>query len=124
MRILLIFLFVAFSACENIAQSDSSFERISIQEAKNLIAENTELIIVDVRTDREVAAGKIENAIHINYFDPNFKEMIQKIDKSSKVLVYCAVGGRSAKAAQDMKKMGFESVYDLKEGYNVWKQQK
>lgn len=115
---------VAFTACKNVAQNDSKIALIEIADARELILNNKELIILDVRTEQEVAAGKIENAININYLEGSFKEEVSKLNKKSKILVYCAVGGRSAKAASLLNELGFKEVYDLKGGYNGWKNQK
>lgn len=76
--------------------------------------------LIDVRTANEYAQGNIEGSTNIDYFGDNFQTELNKLDKSKPVLVYCAVGGRSGKAAKVMTKMGFMVVYDLKGGYNNW----
>jgi len=76
--------------------------------------------IVDVRTPNEYAQGNINGSTNIDYFGDDFQSKLSALDKSKPVLVYCAVGGRSGKAAKVMKKMGFMVVYDLKGGYNNW----
>lgn len=121
MRSLVVILSLTLFACQNVAQNTSAIELISKEEAKTLIAENEDLIILDVRTEQEVAAGKIENAININYFDENFKVEVDQLKKESKLLIYCAAGGRSARAASDLEMLGFQKIYDLEGGYNAWK---
>ena len=77
--------------------------------------------ILDVRTANEVAQGKIQGSLNIDYFKADFMEIAKsKLDKNKPVLVYCAAGGRSASAAKDLKKAGFKSVYDLEGGYDNW----
>ena len=76
--------------------------------------------LVDVRTANEYTAGKIGNAINLDYYSDGFKKHIAKLDKNKIVLVYCAAGGRSAKAAKIFSDMGFIEVYDLKGGYGNW----
>ncbi len=76
--------------------------------------------IIDVRTPNEYAQGNIKGSVNIDYFGSDFQTQLNKLDKSKPVLVYCAVGGRSGKAAKMMKKMGFMVVYDLRGGYNNW----
>ena len=76
--------------------------------------------LIDVRTPTEVSAGKIENALNIDFNSPDFKAEIEKLDKDKKTLVYCAAGGRSGKAAQLMHDIGFKEVYDLQGGYGNW----
>jgi len=77
--------------------------------------------LVDVRTPDEHAEGAIEGAVNINYHDKDFAEQIAgKLDKNKPVLLYCAGGVRSAKAAKIVKKQGFTQIYDLKNGYGGW----
>jgi phage shock protein E len=78
--------------------------------------------ILDVRTAKEVAEGKIEGAVVADYFSPKFLELvIEKLDKKKPVLIYCAAGGRSQSAMKDLKKAGFKEVYDLIGGFDGYK---
>ena len=92
---------------------------VNPDEFKELMS-NAGAQLVDVRTANEYAAGKIGNAINIDYFGDGFKQHIAKLDKNKIVLVYCAAGGRSAKASKIFSDMGFIEVYDLKGGYGNW----
>ena len=42
------------------------------------------------------------------------------LDKKKPVYVYCAVGGRSAKASKVLQESGFKTVYNLLGGFNGW----
>jgi phage shock protein E len=68
--------------------------------------------LLDVRTPGEWANGKLEKSNLNNLNDSHFEQNLSKLDKSKPVFVYCAVGGRSAKAAQILNKNGFK-VYNL-----------
>lgn len=97
-------------------------KRLSNAEFKTMMKEKGAQI-VDVRTAKEVAEGKIEGSVNFDYFSPKFLEMCTaKLDKNKPVLVYCAAGGRSLNAAKDLKKAGFKKVYDLQGGYDNWKE--
>ncbi|MGK7390193.1 MAG: rhodanese-like domain-containing protein [Candidatus Cyclobacteriaceae bacterium M2_1C_046] len=90
-------------------------------DAFKALLKSKEVQLVDVRTLQEVEKGKIEGAINIDYLSNDFQDLIaDKLDKDKPVAVYCAVGGRSARAAKLLSKMGFTKVYDLKGGYNRW----
>ncbi len=78
-------------------------------------------ILVDVRTPEEYAAGHIDNALNINWFDSDFSDRIRDLEKNKTIYVYCKKGGRSAKAARLLDSLGFKSVVDLKGGYDAWK---
>ena len=78
--------------------------------------------ILDVRTPGEYTSGHIKNTLLANWNDKaEFDRRISFIDKNKPVYVYCLAGGRSAAAAEKMRAMGFENVYELQGGINAWK---
>jgi len=77
-------------------------------------------VVVDVRTEPEVAEGVIPNAININLNDPAFPQKIEKLDKSKKHLVYCHSGQRSYFASNIMIQAGFNDVCNLQCGIIGW----
>lgn len=77
--------------------------------------------LVDLRTPAELKqTGKIEGAKVINYNSPDFQAQIAQLDKEKPVIVYCAAGGRSPRAAAQMVKIGFKKVFDYTGGMNDW----
>lgn len=74
-------------------------------------------ILLDVRTPLEFSEGHIENAKNIDISDALFESEIEKLDKNQTVFVYCAIGVRSSKAANILRKKGFKHVFDLDGGY-------
>lgn len=85
------------------------------------LMKDEEAQLLDVRTPEEYSRGKIGDAVNMNFFDADFKEQVATLDKSKPVLIYCAAGGRSAKAVSIMEGMGFEEIHELKGGYGNWK---
>lgn len=77
-------------------------------------------IILDVRTDEEFKSGHLKNAVNMNVNDPDFAERVKQLDTTQPVFVYCLAGGRSAKAAEILKDMGFPSVYNMEGGMSRW----
>lgn len=75
--------------------------------------------LVDVRTPGEWRNGIIEGALLYDISDTDFEKRVATLDKAKPVYVYCAVGGRSGRAAETMKNMGY-TVYDLKGGMGAW----
>jgi rhodanese-related sulfurtransferase len=67
--------------------------------------------IIDVRTPEEFNSKHLDNAVNINFNDPNFATEIGKLDKSKPTFVYCLSGGRSAAALAKMKELGFTEAY-------------
>lgn len=108
---------ISFACSTSDAQQVS---RISNEELAGLMKQ-PEVQLLDVRTPEEVAHGIIEGATVIDIYDPQFIEKVGKLDKEKPIVVYCAAGGRSAKAAMKLKDLGFKKIYDLKAGYRGWK---
>ncbi|MEO9964752.1 MAG: rhodanese-like domain-containing protein [Reichenbachiella sp.] len=99
-------------------------ERLSAEEFKEMIEnESDDFVIMDVRTDEEIALGKLIGAQQVNFRDEDFEEQLKQLDKELTYYVYCAAGGRSGKAAAKMSELGFAKVYDLKGGINAWREQ-
>lgn len=86
-----------------------------------MLKSDSTIQLVDVRSPEEFQSGYIEGALNLNIQDADFAKKIGRLDKNRPVLVYCAVGGRSAKAASQFSKLGFPKVYDLKGGMTAWK---
>ena len=118
----LFFAVMALVSCseaqEKTSEGDAVNKVISAEEFKAMLGDDIQLI--DVRTAQEYSGGKIGDATNIDFYGANFEAELKKLDMSKKTLVYCAVGGRSGKAAKLMKKLGFVEVYDLKGGYGNW----
>lgn len=107
---------------ESIATEEKgiTYTDVDILAAKSMMSDNPSLIILDVRTPEETAEGKIENAIELDFKADNFKEGLEKLDKTAPYLVYCRSGKRSANASQMMTEVGFSNVHNLLGGYIKW----
>ena len=81
---------------------------------------NPGVVVLDVRTAGEFAAGHIENAINIDVESGSFDAEIAKLDKTVEYAVYCHSGRRSAIAADKMTKSGFEKITNLEGGIIAW----
>ncbi|MEM5540215.1 MULTISPECIES: rhodanese-like domain-containing protein [unclassified Olleya] len=87
----------------------------------NQLEKDDNAVILDVRTDEEVAEGKIPNAIHIDiYKGQGFIYAVEELDKSKNFYVYCRSGGRSAQACAIMNQLGFDTTYNLLGGFSEW----
>ena len=98
-------------------------ENITCKQALELIQEHvqdTNFVILDVRTVDEFKSGHIKKAILIDYKSENFQDKISKLDKSKVYLVYCQAGVRSLGAIEMMKDQNFKYLYHLYEGYKIW----
>lgn len=94
---------------------------INTDEFARLMQEKKNAIILDVRTDEEVAAGFIEGKTQIDFYDAAFKDKVAALDRNTPILVYCRSAGRSTQALGMMTEMGFKEVYNLEGGFEAWK---
>jgi phage shock protein E len=97
----------------------AGLQSIRSQETKALLAQQPDIVMLDVRTPEEYAAGHLKGAQLINFYSPDFLQRVQALDPAKTYLVYCAVGGRSKKAVQRMARLGFKQVYDAAEGFRA-----
>lgn len=97
----------------------TGMKEVSAQEAVLLINHNDALVL-DVREDKEVAAGRIPNAKHIplGQLPGRVQELLKYKDKA--IVVNCRSGMRSASACRMLAKDGFTQVYNLKGGIIAW----
>lgn len=95
------------------------YQKIDAREAKSIIDNEDDIVILDVRTKQEYDQGHILNAVLIP--DVNLKDEVEEIipDKNIKILVYCRSGRRSAASAKLLIEMGYKNVYDFG-GINDW----
>ncbi len=101
-------------------QTKGTIEDVDSKRFKEL-SDGGKGIILDVRTPEEVAEGFIPGSIHIDIYENDFEQRINKLAKDKEVFVYCAAGGRSSDAAGLLMKNGFVKVYNLKDGFLDWK---
>ena len=96
-------------------------EDLTQEEWVSQLADDSNSIVLDVRTDAEVADGIIANAIHIDiYKGQEFVSEIEGLDKSKNYYVYCRSGNRSGQACGIMDQLGFENAYNLEGGILEW----
>lgn len=96
---------------------------ISVEEAAQLIEDNnnnSDFVILDVRTPSEFESGALENAVNIDFYSETFEEEIAKLDRDTHYLIYCRSGGRSSRMLELVKSLGFSKVYEMRGGINTW----
>jgi phage shock protein E len=72
--------------------------------------------LLDVRTPAECSQGKVASASCLDFNASDFADKINALDKNKPVFVFCAAGGRSAKAAKILEEKGFKQIYNLSAG--------
>ncbi|HEX9253098.1 MAG TPA: rhodanese-like domain-containing protein [Ignavibacteriaceae bacterium] len=102
------------------AQQDQT-NSITMEQFKEKLKTDKELIVLDVRTPEEVAAGKIENSINIPV--QVLEERINELEKykDKEIFVLCRTQNRSSAAQSILKKNGYNAKYVIG-GMSVYNQ--
>ena len=103
--------------------NQSSSASVVTLNAQEFASKSTAGTVLDIRTAGEVAQGKIEGAVEIDFYSSDFLDQVNQISKDQEVYVYCAVGARSEEAARMLIKQGYTKVYHLQGGIQGWAQQ-
>ena len=97
----------------------NTYTSISQSEAKKMMKEEKDYIILDVRTKEEYAEGYIEGAINVPL---NEIESTNKLkDKDQIIFVYCRSGNRSKQASEILANLGYTNIYEIG-GLNTWEE--
>ena len=98
---------------EKIIENEVIIKHVSMNDIVQIMEENENYIILDVRTQAEYNQGHIPNAICIpnETIDEN---VVNKLpDKNQMILVYCRSGNRSKQAAEKLKKLGYTDLIEF-----------
>ena len=90
--------------------------------ATDFQAKSTEVdvVLLDVRTAGEFAAGHIDGALNIDVEGMTFEEEIKNLDPSKTYAIYCQSGRRSRIAAETLRDGGFTKLFNLDKGIASW----
>jgi rhodanese-related sulfurtransferase len=115
------------SASELVATAKSQIECLTAEQFADELDNGA--VIVDLREqDEREVHGAIAGSIHIPRgmvefcADPALPIHADELDPSRRIVLYCAVGNRSALAASTLKMMGFPLVAHLDGGFASWRQ--
>jgi phage shock protein E len=102
----------------------SEINDISPEEVYEIIKNNQDYIILDVRTKEEFNEGHLEDAILIPVSE--LESRLDELPKDKPIITYCKSGVRSRNAANMLVENGFTQIYDMggildwqEEGYPV-----
>lgn len=79
-------------------------------------AEAPGVVVIDVRTPAEYAAGHVDGAVNIDVESADFATRVQQLDPEGAYALYCRSGNRSGAAADQMADLGFTDVTNLDGG--------
>lgn len=97
-----------------------NYKNLGPADFKKTITATENAVILDVRTPAEIAGGKIEGAIELDFFAPDFSNKILELDKDKTYFIYCRSGNRSGQACAFMAQNGFPTPVNLQGGMIAW----
>jgi len=116
--VILLVLCMVVAGCANTTDKPAASEaatvnKITAEEAKARLDNETGIILVDVRTEDEYNVEHIPDAVllPLDNIADDAEAMIPA--KEAIYFVYCRSGNRSATASAQLVEMGYENIYDL-----------
>jgi len=102
-----------------IEEAKQQIDEVTPDEVREMQARGESVVYLDVREHNEWNLGHLPRAIHLPR--GNLEGKVEGIiDRSQKVVIYCARGNRSALAALTMQQMGYENVCSMERGIQGW----
>lgn len=99
-------------------EAKSRVKEISVEETRKRMKTGANLI--DVREDHEWENGHAANAVHLGRGIIE-RDIVGKFpDKAAELILYCGGGYRSALAADNLRKMGYQNVFSMAGGWKAW----
>ena len=99
--------------------AEKTYRQITMEEAVTMMEEETEYIILDVRTAEEYSEKHIPGAINIANESIGTEDIPELPDKDQLILVYCRSGNRSKQASEKLVKLGYTNIVEFG-GINDW----
>ena len=108
------------AACSS-GSDTATIELVSPAEAAQVIDDDPAgLVVLDIRTPEEFNDVRLASAINIDFYDADFADQLDGLDKNDPYVMYCRSGNRSSDAVQTMKDLGFVEVYEIDGGIVNW----
>jgi len=94
-------------------KAKGQYQKITVEEAKEIMEGSEAFILLDVRTPSEFTEGHINNATLLPLDD--ILELAAEVlpDKDTIILVYCRSGNRSKTASMQLLGLGYTKVFDF-----------
>jgi|SRR5210317_401095 len=120
MRCKFVFFFVLLLILLPVYANAAVARNLSSQEAYAMVGQRGDLFLLDVRTPGEYQQARLNGARLIPI--DQFVKRLAEVPKDRPVLVYCAVGSRSAQVVNYLARQGYPEIYNLSGGIYAWAQ--
>lgn len=115
---ILLLLFLV-TGCISSPVQKNDYRQITMSEAVNMIENESNYIILDVRTPEEFKDKHIPNAINVPNESIGTNVISELPDKNQLILVYCRSGNRSKQASEKLAALGYTNIVEFG-GINEW----
>jgi rhodanese-related sulfurtransferase len=101
-------------------EAKKKIKETNVTDVKRRMDAGEKFILVDTREDAEWANGHISGAVHMGrgVIERDIEARVP--DTSTKLILYCGGGFRSALAADNLQKMGYSNVESMDGGWKGW----
>ena len=93
--------------------AEQYYQQVTQEEARRIMDEEADYILLDVRTEEEYNEGHIPGAINLDNEDIGTDALPALPDKDRLILVYCRSGRRSKEAAEKLAALGYTRVVEF-----------
>ena len=102
-------------------EAKSRVREISVEETRKKL-ESGRVTLIDVREEREWAAGHVRGAQHLSkgIIERDIEKKIP--DQNAEIILYCGGGYRSALTADSLQRMGYTNVSSMAGGWRAWQE--
>jgi len=96
-------------------------EVVSAAQARSMLEQENRPFLLDVRTPREYSAVHLADATLIPI--DQVVQRLTEIPKNRPILIYCAVGSRSALVTDYLAHSGYGPIFNLDGGIRAWQRE-
>jgi rhodanese-related sulfurtransferase len=102
-----------------VTQERPYVKEITVEQARERLAKNPQLVLMDVREDHEWENNHASEAIHLGkgILERDLEKTVPDPDRE--IIMYCGGGFRSVLTAAIAQKMGYRNVFSLTGGYKA-----
>jgi rhodanese-related sulfurtransferase len=105
-----------------VEDAKTRIQEVSVEDVQRSLNAGEDFLLVDTREDSEWAAGHAAGSVHLGkgVIERDIEKQVP--DTSTKLVLYCGGGFRSALAADALQQMGYTNVSSLAGGWRAWNQ--
>lgn len=119
-KILFVLLSVLFLTGCMPSKESETYRQVDMDTALEMMKENTDYSILDVRTKEEYREKHIPNAINVPNEEIGKEDIPELADKDQLIFVYCRSGNRSKQASEKLAGLGYTNIVEFG-GIQDWK---